>query len=108
MEANINLTTKRLVLRPAKVEDAEAIFNYRSNSVTNKYQGWIPKNRTDVNHFLANISKENNSTDTWFQFDIIDIEKSTIIGDLGIHFLDEEQAEIGCTLAKKNHGNRGT
>ena len=27
-----------------------------------------------------------------------------IIGDLGIHFIDDEQAEIGCTLAKKHHG----
>ncbi|RUT78613.1 GNAT family N-acetyltransferase [Ancylomarina longa] len=47
-----------------------------------------------------------NQPGTWYQFIIRLKENSEIIGDLGIHFLDEEgcQVKIGCTLAKKYHG----
>ena len=52
---------------------------------------------------MKKISSEINIADTWFQFVIIDIIENDIIGDLGIHFLDDEQVEIGCTLEKKQH-----
>lgn len=104
MSNEIELKTDRLLLRPIKAEDAKAIFDYRSDSETNKYQGWIPKTIEDVDGFLKRISSEINKTDTWFQFAIVEIETNDIIGDLGIHFLDDEQAEIGCTLSKKHHG----
>ena len=104
MEHRIELKTERLILRPVVEQDAKAIFNYRSDSITNKYQGWIPESIEDVHGFFKKISSEINIDDTWFQFVIINIEKSDVIGDLGIHFLEDEQAEIGCTLAKQEHG----
>lgn len=104
MSNGIELKTDRLLLRSIKAEDAKAIFDYRSDSETNKYQGWIPKTIDDVDSFLKKISQEINIADTWFQFAIVEIETTDIIGDLGIHFLDDEQAEIGCTLSKKYHG----
>lgn len=104
MENKIELRTERLFLRPVEAKDAKAIFNYRSDFKTNKYQGWIPKTIEDVDSFLKKISLEIDIAGTWFQFVIIDITNSEIIGDLGIHFLDDEQAEIGCTLEKNKHG----
>lgn len=104
MNKKIELRTERLMLRPVEKKDAEAIYNYRSDSVTNKYQGWIPESIEDVHGFFKKNSSEINIDDTWFQFVIIDIENSKIIGDLGIHFLEDEQAEIGCTLVKEEHG----
>lgn len=104
MSNGIELKTDRLLLRPIKAEDTKAIFDYRSDSETNKYQGWIPKTIEDVDSFLKRISPEINIADSWFQFVIVEIETTDIIGDLGIHFLDDEQAEIGCTLSKKHHG----
>ncbi len=104
MNNKIELRTERLVLRPVETNDAKAIYNYRSDSETNKYQGWIPKIIDDVDSFFNKISPEIDIAGTWFQFVIVEIKNSKIIGDLGIHFIDDEQAEIGCTLAKKHHG----
>lgn len=104
MNDKVELTTKRLFLRPVETEDAKAIFNYRSDAETNKYQAWIPKTIDDVDSFLNKISPEIDIADTWFQFAIVEIKNTKIIGDVGIHFVDGEQAELGCTLAKKYHG----
>lgn len=98
------LKSDRLVLQPVAVEDAKGIFAYRSDAITNKYQGWIPKTIQDVDDFLNKVSNEINTPDTWFQFSIRSVENPEIIGDLGIHFIGTEQAEIGCTLARKEHG----
>jgi len=97
------LETKRLIIRPIKLDDKNEVFSYRSDRETNKYQGWIPTTLSDVESFIGNISKQINEPGTWFQFIIIEKETQKIVGDLGIHFIDREnkQAEIGCTLNKK-------
>ena len=94
------IESKRLILRPITLEDKNEIFEYRSDSETNKYQGWIPETIDDVETFIGKISKLINEPGTWFQFVIIEKESKKITGDLGIHFIDSEQAEIGCTLNK--------
>jgi len=98
----MKLITDRLVLRAIQKDDATAIFNYRSDALANKYQGWIPQNINDVNDFIDKVSKAINIPGTWFQFLIICSQNDEIIGDIGIHFLDAEskQVEIGCTLCK--------
>ena len=99
---SLKLETKRLILRPVTCDDKAEIFEYRSDAVTNKYQGWIPKTIDDVESFIEKISKQINEPETWFQFVIIEKVTHKIVGDLGIHFLDIEnkQVEIGCTLNK--------
>ena len=101
---NVRLTTERLTIRPVEVSDAINIFDYRSDSETNKYQGWIPETINDVHTFISKISSEINIADTWYQFVIEETENSKIIGDLGIHFIEDQQAEVGCTLSKEYHG----
>lgn len=104
----MNLETERLIIRPITLDDKNEIFEYRSDSVTNKYQGWIPTSLTDVEIFIKKVSKQINEPETWFQFIIIEKETQKIVGDLGIHFFGSEnkQTEIGCTLNKKFH-NKG-
>ena len=92
------IETERAFLRTTEKEDNEQIFSYRSDSETNKYQGWIPKTINDVNEFISKIPKEFNKPETWFQLLIICKESEMIIGDVGIHFIDDYQCEIGCTL----------
>lgn len=89
------------MLRSIRHDDAAALFKYHSDAVTNKYQGWIPKTIDDVYDFIENrISETIDLINTWYQFGIILKENCEFIGDVGIHFLDEqkEQVEIGCTL----------
>jgi len=104
----MNLETNRLILRPINLGDKNEIFKYRSNTETNKYQGWIPQTIDDVETFIRKISQQINEPETWFQYVIIEKETQKIIGDLGIHFLDSEnkQVEIGCTL-NKDFQNKG-
>ena len=101
----VELETKRLIIRPVSLTDKEAVFEYRSDQEINKYQSWIPQNIQDVENFIKRTSRQLNVPETWFQFVLIDKDIGQIIGDIGIHFLDEEnrQVEIGCTLNKHFH-----
>jgi RimJ/RimL family protein N-acetyltransferase len=104
----MKLETERLNLRPISENDKEELFKYRSDKEINKYQGWIPESVRDVENFIARISRQIDVPETWFQFVLVDKSVQQIIGDIGIHFLDEEncQVEIGCTL-NKDFQNKG-
>lgn len=97
------IETERIRIRPIKYEDAETIFNYRSDAETNRFQGWIPKSLAEVNEFIRKNPAEFNVPETWFQLVIIETNSNEIIGDIGIHFADNRnlQCEIGCTLDKR-------
>jgi len=99
------LTTSRLKLRPILPEDAEAVFDYRKDAETNRFQSWIPQNVTEVAEFIAKNPEAFNLAGTWFQLVILKKENEEIIGDIGVHFLeDNAQCELGFTLAKPQHG----
>jgi len=98
------ITTRRTILQEIDLSDNESIFSYRSHYDTNKYQGWIPNNLEEVNKFILKNPKEFNLPNTWFQLVIKEREDKTVIGDIGIHFMDEHQCEIGCTLSKEKQG----
>nr|WP_321358249.1 GNAT family protein [uncultured Draconibacterium sp.] len=100
----MQLNTQRLILRPVEANDKHAILTYRSDAETNKYQGWIPKTIDDVETFFGKLSTEFNVPDTWFQLAVLDKNSNELIGDIGIHFIDEQQVEIGYTIAKQHQG----
>lgn len=107
MTTRLEIKSERLLLRPITLDDAEAIFKYRSDAITNQFQGWIPKTFEDVYDFIENrVSSTIDVVDTWYQLAIIKKENGELIGDVGIHFLDadKKQTEIGCTLDKNKHG----
>lgn len=91
MSSYIELKTERLLLRPIDKKDSESLFAYRSDY--------------DMNSFIAKISTEVNIPNTWSQFVIVDTKSSSIIGDVGVHFVDADQVELGVTLAKESHGH---
>lgn len=95
------IPSMRLYLRPIDLEDAEEIFEYKSNREVNKFQGFIPKTVSEVEDFIQNkTAREINIENTWFQFVIIHDRDHTIIGDVGLHFLEggNNQVEFGITL----------
>lgn len=100
------LESERILLRPIESRDNEQVFSYRSDAVTNKYQGFVPKTLEDVNNFIAKLPAKINQPDSWFQFVIIDKKSKMVIGDIGIHFIGDDgfQCELGCTLSKYFHG----
>ncbi len=100
---NNTLKTETLQLRPIDRQDAQAVFEYRSDAETNQYQDFIPEKIKEVYEFIEDSAEEMNEAGTWFQLVIIHSESEQIIGDIGLHFLDDEQVEIGITLAKAFH-----
>jgi len=100
------IETIHLILRPLMIDDAPHFFQYRSDAETNRYQGWIPKCQDDAVMFISKIAKRFNEPESWYQLAIIHNETKELIGDVGIHFfgVENKQVEIGCTLAKKDHG----
>lgn len=106
MTQNIEIETGRLILGSLHAEHSEKFFVYRSDKITNVYQGWIPENQDDAIKFIANLPNEININETWFQLAIVLKESDELIGDIGLHFIgdDNEQVEIGFTLSKNEHG----
>ena len=100
------LTTQRTFIRPVKSSDNEAVFRYRSDAITNKYQGFIPKTLQEVDTFISKNPAKTNQNNTWFQLVIIEKSTNTLIGDIGIHFIGNDgfQCELGCTFDKDYHG----
>lgn len=105
----LELYSERLILRPMLKSDAEAVFRYRADAETNKYQGWIPETLNDMIDFIEKrIVSVPDVQGTWFQFVVIRKDNREIIGDVGLHFFDSQksQVEIGCTISKE-HQNQG-
>lgn len=102
----MNVTTARLLLQPMQIEHARAVFEYRSDAHTNRYQNFIPQTLHEVEVFINNNTKVFNSPDSWFQLIIIEKSTNKVMGDIGLHFWghDNQQVEIGCTLSKKHQG----
>lgn len=103
----MQLVTKQLYIRPARFADASALFSYRSDKITNKYQGFIPNTENEILEFIKQLPKEINIPGTWFQLVILLKDEERVIGDIGIHFMKEDETvvELGCTLSKEYHGN---
>ncbi len=105
---SIRLISSRLLLRPIHLADASGVFQYRSNHLVNRYQGWIPETIADVNDFIVNrVSPVINEPGTWFQFVIIIQDTGELVGDIGVHVSAENnfQVELGITLNEVFQGN---
>ena len=107
MSDKIEIQSTRLLIREIESLDAQTILDYRSDTVANKYQGWIPEKIEEVDDFIENkIAKDFNQIGTWFQLAIIVKMSNELIGDIGLHFLENEMVEIGCTI-DKTHQRKG-
>lgn len=100
------LETERLLLRDITIDDKQAIFDYRSDAETNKFQSWIPETLEDVESFIQRNIKEFNQPESWYQVLVTEKRTKAVIGDVGIHFFGSEnlQVELGITLNKNFHG----
>ncbi|MCC3215941.1 GNAT family N-acetyltransferase [Chryseobacterium sp. X308] len=96
----MQLYTERLVLRDITIEDQQDIFDYRSDAEANRFQGWIPETLEEVENFILRNTTEFNQPESWYQLLITDKETKTVIGDIGVHFTGDEnaQVELGITL----------
>ena len=99
----MKIDSERLLIRPIMAEDSQAVFGYRSDKETNKYQGWIPDSLAEVDAFIAKNPGTFNLPESWFQLVMTDKIANAVIGDIGVHFFGNEnlQVELGCTIKKE-------
>jgi RimJ/RimL family protein N-acetyltransferase len=99
------LQTDRLFLRVLEMADQEALFKYRSLPEVYAYQSWRPKDIHEVGLFIEkNAAVCMNTIGAWLQLAVC-LKVGHMIGDIGIHFIDDEQVEIGYTLSPDSQGN---
>jgi RimJ/RimL family protein N-acetyltransferase len=102
---NINITTERLLIRILERKDKEDFFQYRSMPEIYKYQSWRPKFISEIEEFInKNVAVFPNTPNTWLQLAVC-LKEGQMIGDIGIHFIDDCQIEIGYTLSPEYQGN---
>ena len=102
--------TKRLCIRPVCLSDKEALFSYRADPETYKHLSFVPKELGDIENFIKKSPENINIPGTWFQLVVLLKETNTLIGDIGLHFLDSDSknktVEIGYTM-NPEYRNKG-
>lgn len=100
------IVTDRLILAPLSATDAAALFAYRSLPEVSRYQSWEPSLLQDAVRWIETLRPvEFDSPGTWFQLGIRSRASGHLVGDLGVHFLDDDrQVEIGFTMAPDCQG----
>jgi putative acetyltransferase len=101
----VSIATPRLVLSPLAEDDAQPLFDYRSDLIVQRFQYFEPELLDDARKFIAADSAE---MATWLQFGIRLKETAELAGDIGFRrtSADPRQAEIGITVAP-GHQHRG-
>jgi RimJ/RimL family protein N-acetyltransferase len=101
------LRTERLLLRPMRVDDAEALAARRSDPEVARHQAWtapysIERARTLVDEIVAMDGPTN---DEWWMLTIADLDDTEVLGDLVVRLTwAGRTAEIGYTLTRSAWG----
>ena len=102
MREPLVLRSPRLLLRTLRSEDAAPIAAYRSLPEVARFQSWDSFGPADAARLIADQSGVVPGTPgTWLQLALVLSESATVVGDCGIHFLEDDprQVELGVTLA---------
>ena len=98
----LHLETPRLRLRPFADADLEAFLAYRCDPEVARFQGWeAPFPREQAQAFVASMKRVTHlAPGDWLQLALERADQPGLIGDVALHLLDMQQAEIGFTLAR--------
>lgn len=97
------LTTDRLLIRAFSEADLSVFTEYRAQPEVAKYQSWSDYTYSDALALFNNADYANFAVvGQWYQLAIADIDSDQLLGDLAVHFIDNEQIEIGFTVAPEN------
>lgn len=97
-------TTKRFNIRAFKESDLKVFTRYRANKSVAKYQTWQDFSYDDALRLFRNMDySQFGQHDKWFQLAVVEKQTDQLMGDLAVHFIDNEQVEVGFTVAPENH-----
>lgn len=85
------LESKRLVFRPLRDDDFEAVHNWASMPENVRYMDWGPNSEEDTKEFIK-------STRAGYDFAVVLKANDKVIGSCGIYPTQRETAEVGWIL----------
>ena len=102
------LETERLLLRPLKISDAEAIYNnWATDPEVSKYVRWSAHQSIDVTVEWLSSAEKNITSEKSYDWGFVLKETGEIIGSGGVYYNDEQKMfEVGYVMMKK-HWNKG-
>ncbi len=101
------LHTERLLLRPARADDLDALVERRNEPEVAALQAWsLPYTRARGEQlFEGLLTMDGPQTDEWWMLTIADHDDAAVYGDLALRLTwDGRTAEIGYTLARQHWG----
>ena len=105
MSAFEPILTERLVVRRLDTADAEEFSRYRSQPEVYEFQSFRPRDEGQVWEFFRGLAELPNVRNSWFQLAVCLREKGVLVGDIGVHFLeDDAQTEIGLRYHRLSSG----
>jgi RimJ/RimL family protein N-acetyltransferase len=99
------LKSENLVIRAFERKDLETFAQYRSDELVAKYQSWENYTYEDAVKLFDNMDYSTFGAEgSWYQLAIALLDSDKLVGDLAVHFIDNDQIEIGFTVAPANQG----
>lgn len=99
------LESQRLILRRFTDEDLASFLAYLNDPLVARYQSWESYTVEQAREVIEKQKMLNPGLPgQWFTFALELKETRTLIGHVALKMLDDEQAEIGFTLARSAHG----
>lgn len=100
----MELTTQRLILRPFREDDWEAVHEYAADPEVSLHQPWGPNSEEETRQFLWHSTQENEQTErTAYHFALIRQEDGQLIGGCTLRITNARfgEAMIGYTLNRR-------
>lgn len=105
MPLQLPVQTERLVLRPLQCSDLACFAAYRADPALARYQGWTPMSHEEARDFIADmLATPTVVVGAWHQMAIATRDGDKLLGDIGLCFREDGEAEIGFTLAHEAQG----
>lgn len=103
--AYVPLETQRVLLRRFTDADLQPFLAYANDPLVARYQSWESHTEEEAKEIIAQ-QKELDPGDVgkWFTYATEFKAKHELIGHLALKLMDEQQAEIGFTLARSYQG----
>jgi len=99
------LKSGKLVIRAFKRKDLKIFAQYRSDELVAKYQSWTNYTYEDAVKLFEDMDYSTFGTvGCWYQLAIALQDSDELVGDLAVHFIDQDQLEIGFTIAPVYQG----
>lgn len=94
------LQNDNITLRAFIPKDLTTFADYRGNPDIAKYQSWTEYSLADAQQLFKQTDYDTFGTpEKWFQLAIAKRCSNELLGDLAVHFIDNQQVEIGFTIA---------